>query len=416
MILEKIRSEKCDVPDDSLIKSQIDTILGEICSLTIQHFLLDNFDLDEYGKEEIRKMAAKEFKFLSDQLKGRLARIDYVDFLTNTLVVILTKHFETQRLFYESEDGEFVTYQHLKDEKSEKKYLNSLSRVLTKHLLPESYHEVKLFNILAQDILTNLVLFPTIDTLADPDFINTRFIYNLTKYGTGHKEKVSKESSNNTGTSSLWSKLNNFSVREQNSENPQPGPELGVGDDLCFDNILMLINLSSASTDRETLKQVLKLLKQNIIKIASLRDSCEADVLDPDFHHWTDIMAELTRAKTTCQMKLEEPETEILHESLNFDQVIESPTKRKYFSEFLHESGGEAVLGVWEAIEDMRHVEKNLLHEVGTRIFYTFINRPVPALSLDRALIRRVESFLVGDSSHQVRKRVYVVSVLFLKK
>ena len=401
MILEKIRSEKCNEPDDSLIKSQIDTILDEIRSLTIQHFLLDNFDLDEHGLEEIRKMATKEFQFLSDQLKGRLANIDYVDFLTNTLVVILTKHFETQRLFYESEDGEFVTFHHLKDEKSEKKYLNSLSRVLTKHLLPESYSHVKLFNILAQDILTNLVLFPTIDTLSDPDFINTRLIYNLTKYGSGHKEKVSKESSNNT---SLWSKLNNFSVRESSSEH-QPGPELGVGDDLCFDNILMLINLSSASTDKETLKQVLKLLKQNIIKIASLRDSCEADVLDPDFHHWADIMAELTRAKTNCQMKLEEPETELLHESLNFDQVIESPTKRKYFSEFLHDSGGEAVLAVWEAIEDMRHVERNLLHEVGTRIFYTFINRPVPALSLDKALIRRLESFLVGDSSHQVQEK-----------
>ena len=117
-------------------------------------------------------------------------------------------------------------------------------------------------------------------------------------------------------------------------------------------------------------------------------------------------MAELTRAKTKCQMKLEIPEKELLYEtSLKFDQVIESPTKRKYFSEYLQESGGgsEAVLGVWEAIEDMRYVEKNLLHEVGTRIFYTFINRPVPALSLDRNIIRRVESFLVGDSSHQVQ-------------
>ena len=409
MILEKIKSEKCTEPDDSLlIKSQVDTILDEICSLTIQHFLLDNFDLDDHGLEEIRKMAAKEFKFLLDQLKGRLAKIDYVDFLTNSLVLILTKHFETQRLFYESEEDEreFETFEHLKDEKSEKKYLNSLSRVLTKHLLPESYSDVKLFNILAQDILTNLVLFPSIDTLADPDFINTRYIYNLTKFGSGHKEKLSKESSNNTGTTSLWSKLNNFSVREEpiTSENQL---DLGVGDDLCFDNILMLINLSSASTDRETLKQVLKLLKQNIIRIASLRDSCEAtDVLeDPDFHHWEDIMAELTRAKTNCQMKLEIPEKELYHESsLKFDQVIESPTKRKYFSEYLQESGGgsEAVLGVWEAIEDMRYVEKNLLHEVGTRIFYTFINRPVPALSLDRNIIRRVESFLVGDSSHQV--------------
>ena len=61
--------------------------------------------------------------------------------------------------------------------------------------------------------------------------------------------------------------------------------------------------------------------------------------------------------------------SELLSEALSVDQVLGSPRKRKYFSEFLQEVGGgqtEAVLGLWEAIEDMRRVEQSLLHEVAT--------------------------------------------------
>merc|ERR1719232_400009 len=253
---------------DNKIKSQVDSIIDEIANLTIEHFLLNHLDVDELGKTRIRKVARKEFYSVIDELKDRLARIDHVEFLTKTTIVNLTKHFETQRLFLNSEEenAHFETFKHLKDEDSEKKYLSQLSLVLIKYLFPECYSKVKLLNILADDILTNCLLYPIIDALTDPDFINTSYLQLTKKL---NKEKTSKESPGEN-RQSLWSRINNFSIKDVDEGHEQVATI--VGEDLSLENILMLMNLADTASDKETLKQVLKLLRQNIDVIANLRD------------------------------------------------------------------------------------------------------------------------------------------------
>ena len=85
-----------DYTDDGKMKSQVDTILDEIMNLTIKQFLLSNLELDSRGKNRIKLAATKEFNFVVNQLKQRLAKVDYVDFLTHKVVTELTKHFEAQ--------------------------------------------------------------------------------------------------------------------------------------------------------------------------------------------------------------------------------------------------------------------------------------------------------------------------------
>ena len=400
VILQNIKNIEPESNEEK-IKSQIDSILEEISNLTIQHYILDHIDADDFGKKRIKYVGQNEFHFMFSKLKERLSKIDHVDFLTNNLMVKLTKHFESQRIFLSSEDenAEFETYEHLRDAESEKEYLRCLSGVLIRHLLPPAYSELRLLHLLTQDVLTNLVLGPAIDTLADPDFINTRYIYYVTKWG--HREKIVKESPNETSPSS-WSSGGG------NSEQ-----SLNIGEELCFENILLLINLSNTATDEETLKQVLKLLTQNIEVIVSLRDFGD-ECLDPEFQHWTDIMAELTLAKTCCQLKLEElvcsgaagPGPAPLA------AVLGSTRRRQYFSSFLAAAEDDLpVLEVWEAAEELRRAGRARHHELGTRIFYSYLRRPVPALALDRALLRRVERFLVGDSGHQVCTVLYYTVV-----
>ena len=277
----------------------------------------------------------------------------------------------------------------------ERKYLGQLSQVLIKHLLPEDYSKFKLFNILAEDIATNLLLYPAIDALTDPDFINTRYLNIMRKYC---KDNLNKESPNESSQRS-WKgmlNLNNFCFENSSI--------LDINDELSLENILMLINLSNSSTDEDTLKQVLKVLQQNLEIVSKLSDEVDDAVdHDDDHYHWNEILKELKKARDTCQMKLDiSPESQ---EELSFDAVLENPTQRKYFSEYLETLGFESsqtVFSLWEAIENMRQTEKHLLHQVGTKIFYSYINRPVPALVLDKCLIRKVESFLLGDSGHQV--------------
>ena len=184
VILQNIKNIEPESKEEK-IKSQLDSILEEISNLTIQHYILDHIDADDFGKKRIKYVGQKEFHLMFSKLKERLSKIDHVDFLTNNLMVKLTKHFESQRIFLSSEDenAEFETYEHLRDAESEKEYLRCLSGVLIRHLLPPAYSELRLLHLLAEDVLTNLVLGPAIDTLSDPDFINTRYIYYVTKWG-----------------------------------------------------------------------------------------------------------------------------------------------------------------------------------------------------------------------------------------
>ena len=87
-----------DNTDDGKMKSQVDTILDEIINLTIKHFLLSNLELDSRANNRIKLAAVKEFNFVVNQLKQRLAKVDYTDFLTHKVVIELTKHFEAQSL------------------------------------------------------------------------------------------------------------------------------------------------------------------------------------------------------------------------------------------------------------------------------------------------------------------------------
>ena len=400
MILQNAsKMETLENADDDKMKSQVDSIIDEIANLTIQHFLLNNLDVDELGRNKIRKVARTEFFLVINRLKERFARIDHVEFICKTTIVQLTKHFEAQRLFLNSEDEKvhFETFQHLKDEQSEKKYLSQLSLVLIQYLLPECYSKVKLFNILAEDILTNCLLYPLIDNLADPDFINTTYLTVAKKL---NKDQVSKESPGEL-RQSLWSKINSFSIKEDE------GHEQVDTIDLSLDNILMLVNLADTASDEETLKQVLKLLRQNIDVIANLRDVGDKK-FDPELLHWTGIMAELTKAKTNCQMKLDDVNfnnEDDLGTEFSLDAVLGSPTRRRYFHDYLEDSESQSLLSLWESVEEMKTSDKAVLHELGTKIFYKYINRPVPTIYLDKNILKKIESFLMGDTGHQVRCR-----------
>ena len=99
MIMQKRDSlDNNDNGDDDKMKSQVDTILDEIINLTIKHFLLSNLELDSRANNRIKLAAVKEFNYVVNQLKQRLAKVDYTDFLTHKVVIELTKHFEAQSL------------------------------------------------------------------------------------------------------------------------------------------------------------------------------------------------------------------------------------------------------------------------------------------------------------------------------
>ena len=404
-IIEDIeKEENIEKEKDPKLRGQIDMVCDEIFNLTIEHFMMVNIDLDTKCKDMLRKDASEEIREVIENIRVRLGKIDHVQFLTKTVLEIVTKHFEKYRNFLTSEDANvaFITFGHLKSIETEKAYLNKLSGVLALHLLPDSYNKNRMLKCLVRDILTNYILFPFIDKVSDPDFLNTKAINTIKKY---EKPEVLLE------TSLPWNKLENQHI---------------VNQELSLENILFLINLANTAEDFETLGSVLTSIQFQIDAIQYLdkKDEEESisgklkmdrkleDIVDLPLEEltsfdWIEVLLELNKSKLVCNLKLEEillklNSQHFTESDICFSSIMGNPITRKYFNDYLEISGSQSLLGFWEAAEELRVSEKDLWHELGTQIFYTYINRPMAALPLDKSYLKRIESFLVGDSGPDV--------------
>ena len=114
--------------------------------------------------------------------------------------------------------------------------------------------------------------------------------------------------------------------------------------------------------------------------------------------------------------------------SLAFDAIMNSPFSRRYFYSYLEKHGkrGENavknnreqrpfaksltppyhdLLGFWAAVEELKNSDKKVWHQLATEIFYTYINKPQDpwkVIKITRSDLKRIESFLVGDSGPDV--------------
>lgn len=67
---------------------------------------------------------------------------------------------------------------------------------------------------------------------------------------------------------------------------------------------------------------------------------------------------------------------------MQFEKILESSFGRKMLYQFLENSGQEALLGYWNAIEELRTTEKKNWHEMGAEIYYTFIHSPTALIKV----------------------------------
>ena len=193
-----------------------------------------------------------------------------------------------------------------------------------------------------------------------------------------------------------------------------------------MENIVFLINLANTATDFETLRSVLASIQYQIDTIQcfikeneennqtdySMKERTLEEIfnLDPEQltnSDWIEVLLELNKSKLICNLKLEEMMLRLntmssIEPEITFISVMGNQVTRKYFNDFLEISGCQSLLGLWGAVEELRLAERDLWHQLATQIFYTYVNRPVAALQLDKSVLRRIESFLVGDSGPDV--------------
>ena len=175
-------------------KSPVEANINEIAETLVRLHILNYLDVDEEGEKRIVEAAVSELQSIATNLQTRWKKVNYVNFLTQTVVIQLTKHFEAQQVYFSNQDKNcsFVTFSHLQSEESEEVYVRRLAVLMVRFLLPAQYQRTSLSRTLAEDILTNLIILPIINKITDPHFINQQCIAILKEENI---ERLSSESS-----------------------------------------------------------------------------------------------------------------------------------------------------------------------------------------------------------------------------
>lgn len=177
------------LPDDcyskrTLVSQNIDPIIKDIIVRILDDHLFAVFknvtnNVDE-EVEPIRAKLVNETWVMVSRIIARLRVVDYVKLLTEYFIKRATKHF-TKISASRTNGSAYVIPAHLYNDDLEKDYLRRMADVLLHAFVPRSYLSLDAFRHLLREILAIQVLYRTINTFSDPDFLNRQILMYLTK-------------------------------------------------------------------------------------------------------------------------------------------------------------------------------------------------------------------------------------------
>ncbi|CAH8537861.1 unnamed protein product [Dicrocoelium dendriticum] len=168
----------------------LDVVLNQIISYILRDYIYSWYSTltsDVIFPNELHRLLQQ----IVTNLLGSISQNNWTPFLTESLPVYMASHIRLYRLmlgrlddspnkdpiklFFDCEwESEKTTCREQicisKDE--EEKYLRSLSEMFLFFILPSEEYRVPAIRYIARELLVRTVLLPTVDLLADPDFVN----------------------------------------------------------------------------------------------------------------------------------------------------------------------------------------------------------------------------------------------------
>ena len=191
--------------DRLLVSKNVDPVIEQLIDNLIRDYILSWYldlvkqkpgDGSEPPEDELRigLRLKNETWIIVSRFLSRIRSIDEIEFFTKDLMSCLSDHVKqinecitpSGSSFYGSEEGatccstrsgnKFRLSPHLESEEKELAFLKKVSQLLTRVLVPKYYLAVSPLKHLLIEVITNSVLYRTIDLLSDPDYLNTKII------------------------------------------------------------------------------------------------------------------------------------------------------------------------------------------------------------------------------------------------
>ena len=326
------------------------------------------------------------------KLNDRLTQVDKVQLLASDLVQKLTEHFSRIREAKERhQNDEIIDYTVpdylLRGENREIDLLAKIADVVILFLLPPGYSTCIGTRSTLREIFSRRLLYPIIDRISDPRCINGNII--------------------------AW--LSNLSNPDSTVDGTEIKLEIFTAANSYADFLSSLKQCNDASSLRQQRFNILT----EIVQATTLNNLSSAREKEND--KLKTYIGQLVRAKTVCEDRLLElgfdPYKESLPDldqgrckNLSFAAIMNSSFSRRFFYHYLEQQNMQDLLGFWAAVEELKEAEKTLWHQLCTEIFYTYINNPSTVIKVSRPSLKKIEAFLIGDSSpdifYQIQKEV----------
>lgn len=379
------------------ISRNIDQALNDILDLASKDYVFYWFGHLMMNSSISEEKLKKDLWHVICSLKERLANTDSVKILAIDLVKRVCNHFEKIRLIQENHPSSskqapnFQISPHLMSTEREIEYLGKVSEALIIFLFPASYGSCLPIRHILREVFARHLFYPAIDLITNPDSINIKILSWIQK---------------------------NQSVKEMDKKTF-----------IYADSFEEFVTMITTSNDIAEIKQMRYNILTEIMQATTMNNLRQAKGSIPHLpdeavggskfkkshllspQNMKRYINQLVHVKGVCEKRLNELGCDRLgrevqefreNESLSFDRVMNSPLTRKYFYSYLEEEHHEELLGFWAAVEELRGADRTLWHQLGTEIFYGYINKPSSLVSVQRPLMKRIEAFLIGDDGPEV--------------
>ncbi|XP_053981477.1 sorting nexin-25-like [Hylaeus volcanicus] len=366
----------------------VDGALQNLLDLVFQDFVGVWLDELAFKSEQIVNNMKQDIWGAIQSLHDRLSKVDHTKLVVYNIVNKITFHFEKIRIAQaassEGEDPVFILSAHLMSPTSELDYLRKVSELYILFLLPRCYSLAPM-KYLLREILACKILKPAIDLITDPDYINQKILSYI------DQQQLAEAMHRKT-----------YEYAES------------------FEDFIRMIK---SSKDLEVLKHIRYNIVTEIMQATTIQNIKRAQGLDPDNNAFgkSDVIqarklkryiSQLTYAKDTCECHMQTlgwngypvqatdvPDSAVIAEEriLPLQYILDNVIGRKYLSQFLEQVASQDLIGYWAAVQELRNADKFNWHQLGAEIFYTYITSPTAEIKVDRAIRKKMESFLLGD-------------------
>lgn len=378
-----------------LVSKNVDPVIEQLVDLVLRDFVFSFYKTvvpDGKSTENLQLNLKNEVWVVVSRFVSRIRSFDD-KFLTKDLVEVVTKHVHQINLFLQKKE-KYTLCAHLVSTERELEFLRRVSDLLLAVFVPSVYLELQPLRLLLREVLSVQVLYNTIESLADPDFINCKILDYLTS--------CDKDMELRKKTKYAFAET--FDDFIGLIRNCSDSSELKRIQYFIMTEIMQATAINNLKHERG-----LDLTKERVLKGSSTKGD---HLLSRNLPRY---LNQLKFAKRVCEKRMSQvsdvvPTTSLTHPPditkvvYPFSLIMSNDTGRQFFHKFLSKSStieqtAQHLVTFWESVNEMKLSQTvkqvEIAHQLLSHSY--FLSSVNSHIKIPKDVLKEMENFILGN-------------------